>query len=90
MRIASAIDYLPFGPASAYSFASGGQALDKLYDANYRATDIEGSTLNLHFTRDAMGDITAEGNTAGVPTPNETCFHDPLYRSLHDRRSRPA
>lgn len=80
--IVSAIGYLPFGPATGYSFANGGQSLDKLYDANYRATDIEGSALDLNFTRDAMGDITAEGNAAGVPTPNETYQYDPLYRLL--------
>lgn len=78
--IVSAIGYLPFGPATDYTFADGGQSLGKLYDANYRATDIEGSALNLHFTLNAMGDITAEGNAAGVPTPNETYLYDPLYR----------
>lgn len=78
--IVSAIGYLPFGPATGYTFADGGQSLNKLYDANYRATDIEGSALNLHFTRDAVGDITAEGNAAGVPTPNESYLYDPLYR----------
>jgi len=78
--IVSAISYLPFGPATGYTFAEGGQSLGKLYDANYRATDIEGSALNLHFTLDAMGDIKAEGNAAGVPTPNETYLYDPLYR----------
>jgi RHS repeat-associated protein len=78
--IVSAISYLPFGPATGYTFAEGGQSLDKLYDANYRVTDIEGSALNLHFTLDAMGDIKAEGNAAGVPTPNESYRYDPLYR----------
>jgi len=80
--IVSAIGYLPFGPATAYNFADGGQALNKLYDANYRPTDVEGSALNLHFKLDAMGDITAEGDAAGVPTPNETYQYDPLYRLL--------
>lgn len=80
--IVDSIGYLPFGPATAYNFADADQVLDKLYDANYRATDIEGSDLNLHFTRDAMGDVTAEGNAPGVPTPNETYLYDPLYRLL--------
>lgn len=80
--VVSAITYLPFGPATGYSFATGSQALNKLYDANYQVTDIEGSDLNLHFKLDAMGDITAEGNTSGVPTPNESYFYDPLYRLL--------
>jgi hypothetical protein len=29
---------------------------------------------------DAVGDITAEGDAAGVPTANETYQYDPLYR----------
>lgn len=78
--VVSATTYLPFGPATAYSFADASQVLDKLYDANYRATDIEGSALNLHFKLDAMGDVIAEGNAAGVPTPNESYLYDPLYR----------
>ena len=48
--------------------------------SHYRATDITGSVLNLHFALDAIGDITAEGNAAGVPTPNESYQYDPLYR----------
>jgi RHS repeat-associated protein len=79
--IVTAISYLPFGPAKQYTFASGGQVLSKSYDADYRVTDIGGGiALNLHFTLDSMGDITAEGNAAGVPTPNETYHYDPLYR----------
>jgi len=33
-----------------------------------------------HVKRDAMGNITAVGDAAGVPTPTETCGYDPLYR----------
>jgi RHS repeat-associated protein len=76
----SGISYLPFGPATQYTFDSGKQVLNKTYDANYRATDITGSALTLHFKRDAVGNITAEGNAAGVPTPSETYQYDPLYR----------
>jgi RHS repeat-associated protein len=76
----SGISYLPFGPATQYTFDSGNQVLNKTYDANYRATDITGSALTLHFKRDAVGNITAEGNAAGVPTPSETYQYDPLYR----------
>lgn len=49
------------------------------YDSNYRATDIEGSALSLHFTRDAMGNIIAEG-ILGIITPSESYHYDPLYR----------
>jgi len=83
-QIVSSIGYLPFGPATQYTFASGGQMLTKSYDANYRATDITGgSALNLHFALDAVGDITAEGNAAGVATPNESYQDDPLCRWQH-------
>lgn len=80
--LVSSIGYLPFGPATGYGFANGGQVLNKLYDGNYRATDIVGSALNLHFKLDPIGNIVAEGNAAGVPTPNESYFYDPLYRLL--------
>jgi len=33
--------------------------------ANYRATDITGSALNLHFVLDAVGDIAKEGANPG-------------------------
>ena len=89
--IVTAISYLPFGPATQYTFAQGGQTLTKTYDANYRATDIAGSALNLHFKLDALGDITAEGDASGVPAPNETYQYDPLYRlqQVNDQTGQP-
>ncbi len=78
--IVSSIAYLPFGPATQYTFASGGQTLVKTYDANYRATDIAGSAINLHFALDQLGNINKEGDASGVPTPNESYQYDPLYR----------
>lgn len=78
--IVTDISYAPFGPATHYTFAQGGQVLSKTYDANYRATDITGTALNLHFKRNALGDIVAEGNTTGVPAPAESYAYDPLNR----------
>lgn len=78
--IVPSISYLPFGPATQYTFAAGGQTLTKTYDANYRATDVVGSTLNLHFALDAVGDIVKEGNNPGVPVGLESYQYDPLYR----------
>lgn len=77
--VVTAISYLPFGSATQYTYA-GGQTLVKNYDANYRATDITGSAINLHFLLDNMGNISKEGDTSGVPTPNESYQYDPLYR----------
>ncbi|HWG10555.1 MAG TPA: RHS repeat-associated core domain-containing protein [Rhodanobacteraceae bacterium] len=79
LPIVIAISYLPFGPATQYTYASG-QTLAKAYDANYRATDITGSAINLHFLLDDIGNISKEGSAAGVPTPNESYQYDPLYR----------
>jgi len=78
--VVTAISYLPFGPATQYTFASNGQTFVKSYDANYRATDITGSAINLHFALDKLGNIGKEGDTSGVPTPNESYQYDPLYR----------
>jgi hypothetical protein len=49
-------------------------------DANYALTDIVSPALNLHFARDAMGDIIALGNAAGANPASETYTYDPLYR----------
>jgi len=78
--IVTSITYLPFGPATQYTFAAGGQTLIKNYDADYRATDITGSAINLHFALDPLGNLSKEGDAAGVPTPNESYQYDPLYR----------
>ncbi|MBD8882128.1 RHS repeat protein [Rhodanobacter sp. 7MK24] len=74
------VTYLPFGPASGYTYAQGGQSVTRTYDANYRLTDSVGSGLALHFLRDAKGRIQAEGNAAGATPANETYQYDPLDR----------
>ncbi|HEY0199868.1 MAG TPA: RHS repeat-associated core domain-containing protein [Rhodanobacter sp.] len=77
--IASAINWLPFGPRSNYTLGNG-QTVTLGYDLNYRVTDLTSPALNLHFARDVMGDITAIGNAAGASPATETYHYDPLYR----------
>jgi RHS repeat-associated protein len=74
----SAIGYLPFGPISGYTLGNG-QAITRSYDANYQLTDLTSPALNLHFSRDAMGNITAISNSNGA-SPVESYSYDPLYR----------
>lgn len=78
--IISGIGYLPFGPATAYTFATGGQVLAKTYDQNYWLTDVTSNALNLHFTRDADGNITALGDAPGANPASELYSDDPLQR----------
>jgi len=77
--VVSAISYLPFGPISSYTLGNG-QTITRTYDANYRLTDLTSPALNLHFARDAMGDIVALGNAPGANPATETYSYDPLYR----------
>ncbi|MFC5743166.1 RHS repeat protein [Dyella tabacisoli] len=77
--VVSAISYLPFGPITSYTLGNG-QTVARSYDANYLLTDITSPALNLHFARDAMGNITALGNTPGANPATETYSYDPLYR----------
>lgn len=55
-------------------------------DANYALADVVSPSLNLHFARDSMGDITALGSVPGANPTLETYGYDPLYRlvSLKD------
>lgn len=52
----------------------------RVVDANYALTDVVSPALNLHFARDAMGNITALGNAPGANPATETYSYDPLYR----------
>lgn len=77
--LVSNVTYLPFGPVSGYTLGNG-QAITRTYDANYRLTDLVSPAFTLHVARDAMGDITAIGNSAGANPATETYTYDPLYR----------
>jgi RHS repeat-associated protein len=75
----NAIAYRPFGPVSSYTLGNG-QVVTRAYDANDALTDLTSPALNLHFARDAMGNINAEGAAAGANPATETYSYDPLYR----------
>ena len=74
----SGATYLPFGPIASYTLGNG-QTVTRTYDANYSLTDVISPSLNLHFARDAMGNINALGNTAGANPASESYSYDPLY-----------
>lgn len=78
-NVVTAVSYLPFGPIASYTLGNG-QTITRTYDANYALTDISSPALNLHFARDAMGDITALGSVSGANPATETYSYDPLYR----------
>ncbi len=72
------ITYLPFGPITSYRLNHFNQIITRSYDANYALTDITSAALNLHFARDPLGNIIAEGNTAGASPAVESYSYDPL------------
>nr|WP_304625081.1 RHS repeat-associated core domain-containing protein [Rhodanobacter sp. MP1X3] len=77
--LVSDVAYLPFGPVLRYTLGNG-QLVTRSYDANYALSDLTSPALNLHFARDPMGHIIAEGNAAGASPATETYSYDPLYR----------
>ncbi len=77
--VASAISYKPFGPVASYKLGDG-QTVTLSYDAAGSLTDVVSTAFSLHVKRDAMGNITAIGNAAGVPAPTEAYTYDALYR----------
>lgn len=77
--VVSSIVYKSFGPVASLKLGSG-QTVTYTYDLTGAVTDVVGGPFALHLKRDAMGNITAIGNAAGVATPSETYSYDPLYR----------
>jgi RHS repeat-associated protein len=75
----SSAAYVPFGPVASYTLGNG-QTVTRTYDANYNVSDVTSPALNLHFARDAMGNINALGNAPGANPAVETYSYDPLYR----------
>jgi RHS repeat-associated protein len=80
--VVSSITYMPFGPINGYTLGNG-QTITRTYNANYALTDLTSPALNLHFARDLMGNINAEGNAAGANPATESYTYDPLYRLLN-------
>lgn len=77
--VVSNVVYKSFGPVASLKLGSG-QTVTYTYDVTGAVTDVVGGPFALHLQRDAMGNITAIGNAAGVATPTETYGYDPLYR----------
>ncbi len=77
----SSISYQPFGPISSYTLGNG-QTITRSYNANYALTDLVSPALTLHFARDLMGNISAEGNAPGANPATESYTYDPLYRLI--------
>lgn len=80
ISILTGVNYLPFGPATKYTFAAGTQVLDKAFDANYWMTDVTSNALDLHFRRDALGNIDRLGAVPGATPPTEQYVLDAHYR----------
>lgn len=78
-NVVSNITYMPFGPVTSYTLGNG-QTITRTYDANYAVTDVVSPMLNLHFSRDAVGNVIALGNSSGANPAIETYNYDPLYR----------
>lgn len=78
-QVVKAATYLPFGPIASYTLGNG-QTVTRTYDANYQVTDVTSPALNLHFARDATGNIVALGDAPGASPATETYTYDPLYR----------
>ncbi len=77
--IADRIRYLPFGPIHRYTLGNG-QIVRRRYDANYRLTDLVSPLFKLHYTRNALGDITATGKRKGANPASESYSYDALRR----------
>lgn len=78
-NVVSNISYEPFGPVTSYTLGNG-QTVTRTYDANYRLTDLTSPAFTLHVARDAMGNITAIGNSPGATPATESYAYDPLHR----------
>jgi RHS repeat-associated protein len=71
------VDYLPFGPASSYTFGNGA-TLTRSYDQDFRLTAVASPALSLAFEHDAAGNIRASG--AAPDAWEEGYDYDGLYR----------
>ncbi|NKJ21569.1 RHS repeat-associated core domain-containing protein [Dyella sp. SG609] len=80
-NVATNVAYLPFGPIATYTLGNG-QTITRTYDANYAVTDVVSPALNLHFARNAMGNIAALGNAPGANPAIEAYNYDPLHRLI--------
>ncbi|WP_221282062.1 RHS repeat-associated core domain-containing protein [Chiayiivirga flava] len=75
--IVAAATYLPFGPLQSLTFA-GGATQTFEHDQNYWTDGVIGTALDLDFTLDATGNITAANDPA--PASARLYSYDPLAR----------
>ncbi|HET7557633.1 MAG TPA: RHS repeat-associated core domain-containing protein [Rhodanobacteraceae bacterium] len=75
----ASLTYLPFGPATAYTFGDGG-VLNKTYDHAYRSTGVTSTPLYLQLMLDAVGNPISVKTSSGQLNPMESYKYDPLYR----------
>ncbi|MFC5740533.1 RHS repeat-associated core domain-containing protein [Dyella tabacisoli] len=72
--LVTAVTYQPFGPIASYTLGNG-HAVTRSFDANGQISGVTSPVLNLQWTRDAAGNITA---LAGANS--ESYSYDPLQR----------
>ncbi len=79
VTLASGIVYMPFGPMSHMVLGSG-ISVDLSYDQSYQLTELaHGSTLDLTYSRDNDGNVTAITDNLD-PNKSKTFGYDDLYR----------
>lgn len=78
--VITAISYLPFGPASAYTFALGSQKLTRSFNLNYLETQASSNALYLQWGLDALGRSVWLKTASTQITPVERYVYDPLSR----------
>jgi RHS repeat-associated protein len=77
--LVSSVSYRPFGAATAITYGNGA-VQTRTYDGNGWMTDISGPGVSLHYTYDAVGNLTAEGSAAGANPASELYTYDALSR----------
>ncbi|MBI5559212.1 MAG: RHS domain-containing protein [Deltaproteobacteria bacterium] len=79
VTLASAVNYLPFGPVSHMTLGNG-LTLDLGYDQRYQLTSLaHGSALDLAYSYDNAGNIIAIADNLDV-TRDQTLVYDSQYR----------
>ena len=77
--LADNIGYLPFGPLETMTLGNG-QVINRTFDQQHRLSAIDATgTLELSYTHDATGNVTAVDNLLDV-TRDQTFGYDDLYQ----------
>ncbi|UJJ56801.1 DUF6531 domain-containing protein [Rhodanobacter thiooxydans] len=71
--IATNVHYAPFGPVASYTLGNG-QTVARTFDANGEIAAVTSAAVDLQFTRDVLGNITAlSGAETRKPTATTPC-----------------